>query len=868
MATFNLQGYDSYSGCDIVVTARLNVISGGNGTGKEKVYTLGSLQTLSVSTHQDKRPVRVIGSVNALDYTMGQRTIAGSLVFAVFDKHFATEMFHDLEKMTGKTFFLPDELPALDFTITFANEYGRTSRMAIYGVRIINEGQVMSVNDLYTENTYQFVANAMEPLKKGGTDRGSSSNKNDGIQISSAIDIGDLNPVYSGEDIFIHSLNNNHDDSLKRVLLSVKTEQPTYEGQEGIVKFTLSPAQKTGLIAIYNPMQDKIEAEIYITNEKTNVYTTTLSQGSYTAWYENNGQTLSNTVTFSIDKLGDYNMNYDDSPIIENVKTHSIRILSNNPMHTIGVCVNNISGESTEVNLSSRKCTFNNLETNTTYAIYTKQESFNAKQEYSNSKEVMCKTLSIDENFVSGFKNYVQNNATLLSSDIESYNKILEKLDENNDILYTLSLDKNDKAKELIYMAAKYKNEFVKTINEHRLESIPKKNLNNIFGNTFKFESGALKGNIFAVKNKKEYFVHSEQYPIEMTYYGKSNTAYSVTSITDDFIKSPKYYYYNFSENDKSKIEHLYGNANMLNKIDLTEYITNNKKYSDDVLKCLAVSDNKNIDLKLLKAPKVQLDENSNMLFDINYKDVLGNNNKQYYICISNIDESLDKTPFRKIPITDNDEIIFANKYLTAANTKDTFVVWIEDENYNVISEMAYASMSTEIDNFNLIKAEKEIEKILLQLESFSSVNNLSDTIYTVSSNNVSLKNMHYEIARALIDLNVVNLSSVLFELFKNKFNDYYINQDKYRKVIYNNTLKEIQFETLNKSAQLIYIKFKQNDDYEIEVMDTLHTPLDNEYDYHLFYLVDNNPIIKSGFVFIDSKYKINTHSITIEEAE
>lgn len=181
---------------------------------------------------------------------------------------------------------------------------------------------------------------------------------------------------------------------------------------------------------------------------------------------------------------------------------------------------------------------------------------------------------------------------------------------------------------------------------------------------------------------------------------------------------------------------------------------------------------------------------------------------------------------------------------------------------------MAYASMSTEIDNFNLIKAEKEIEKILLQLESFSSVNNLSDTIYTVSSNNVSLKNMHYEIARALIDLNVVNLSSVLFELFKNKFNDYYINQDKYRKVIYNNTLKEIQFETLNKSAQLIYIKFKQNDDYEIEVMDTLHAPLDNEYDYHLFYLVDNNPIIKSGFVFIDSKYKINTHSITIEEAE
>ena len=281
MATFNLNGYDSYSGCDIVVTARLNTISGGNGTGKEKVYTLGSIQTLSVSTHQDKKPVRVIGSVNALDYTMGQRTIAGSLVFAVFDQHFATEMFNDLEKITGKTFFLPDELPALDLTITFANEYGRTSRMAIYGVRIINEGQVMSINDLYTENTYQFVANAMEPLKKG-THTGSSSNKNREVQIASAFSMENFNPVYSGEDVFTYSLRGNN-DTLKRVLLNVETEQPTYEGQDGIARFSLSPTQKSGLIVVYNQMQDKIETEIYVTNDSINVYTAMLKQGLYSA---------------------------------------------------------------------------------------------------------------------------------------------------------------------------------------------------------------------------------------------------------------------------------------------------------------------------------------------------------------------------------------------------------------------------------------------------------------------------------------------------------------------------------------------------------------------------------------------------------
>lgn len=281
MATFNLNGYDSYSGCDIVVTARLNTITGGNGTGKEKVYTLGSLQTLSISTHQDKKSVRVIGSVNALDYTMGQRTIAGSLVFAVFDQHFATEMFEDLEKITGKTFFLPDELPALDLTVTFANEYGKTSRMAIYGVRIINEGQVMSINDLYTENTYQFVANALEPLKKG-TLAGSSSNKTREVQVASVFDTQNNTPVYSGEDVYTYSLNNNN-ETLKRVLLNVEVEQPRYEDQEGIVKLSLSPIQESGVIIIYNQLQDKIEKEVYIFSSNNYSYDVLLEQGLYSA---------------------------------------------------------------------------------------------------------------------------------------------------------------------------------------------------------------------------------------------------------------------------------------------------------------------------------------------------------------------------------------------------------------------------------------------------------------------------------------------------------------------------------------------------------------------------------------------------------
>lgn len=280
MAKFEIKGYDSYSGCDIVVTARLNVVTGANGNVAEKVYTLGSIQTLSVSTHQDKKPVRVIGSANALDYTLGQRTIAGSLVFAVFDQHFATEMFDDLKTATGKEFFLPDELPALDITITFANEYGRTSRMAIYGLRIINEGQVMSINDLYTENTYQFVATAMEPLRKGIEVGSNQSNKNNKV-ISTYPNRNISKPNNLGESI--HDINNiTNLNNFKKIYLSAIVEQPSSNEDEGLVKFYLSPNQVVGTISISDRKTNNIVKEVQI-NEKSKTHYAYMKPGEYSA---------------------------------------------------------------------------------------------------------------------------------------------------------------------------------------------------------------------------------------------------------------------------------------------------------------------------------------------------------------------------------------------------------------------------------------------------------------------------------------------------------------------------------------------------------------------------------------------------------
>lgn len=858
MATFDLNGYNSYSGCDIVVTARLNIINKDNSV-REKVYTLGSLQTLSVSTHQDKKSVRVIGSVNALDYTMGQRTIAGSLVFAVFDQHFATEMFKDLEQITGRTFFLPDELPAIDLTITFANEYGRTSRMAIYGVRIINEGQVMSVNDLYTENTYQFVANAMEPLKKG-TGSGLNSNKTQEVQVTSAFDYNDFSSLAIGEDIVTHLFNSNEND-LKRVLINVEVEQPIYEEQEGIAKISLSPVQEYGSIVIYNQLQDKIEKEITIYNANVSIYDVLLNQGLYSAWYEDNGKILSNTVVFSVDIVGSYNNNFNDSPIIENVTNSSIEIVSNNTMHTIGVCVDQESGVNIEKDLSAKKCVFNDLEANTTYVLYTKHKE-------SISKSVKCKTLTKENDYINNFKSYIKYNSSLLSSEFESYQDIIDQLSDKEDIAYTLSKINTSKSNEIMYMAIKYKNEFNRLINNDKIDFMPSKNLDNIFGNTIKFNSNTAKCNIFYVKNKREYFIDSEQYPTEFTYSnGTNNTIYNVVAISNENIKSPKYTFYNYSENEKSNIEKIFGKSNQLAKVDLEEYAIKNRKKSNSELKCLAVTDNKNIDLKLLKQPYGIIDEDCNIIFDVSYKDCLGENDKDYYICIANIDESLDDTPFRKIKITDKDTTLLTNKYNTAINHEDIFAIWMEDENFNIISEIGYISSLEDIENFNAWLVEEKATEILSKISSFVKSNNISDVLYYV--NNASIKNLYYEIANAFINLQINDLLSSLTELFKLRFNDFYVNKDKYKKATFDTNSNKILFNSEDFNSQLIHVKFKQNQEWEIEVKDELSTIINNEYDYNLFYLINkNNPTIKSGFVLINSRNNIMSYNIEVEEVK
>ena len=154
------KAYNTFSGIDMVCTVSMPLPDGSFAT-----QTIGELQTITYSIHEEKTPIRCLGDMNVKGYVFGPRTVAGSMIFNVFDRHWAKSLMQ--QYMDSRNYFphyMVDELPPLDITISFANEYGTKSRLALYGIVFVNEGQVMSINDMYMENTFQFYATDVEYL--------------------------------------------------------------------------------------------------------------------------------------------------------------------------------------------------------------------------------------------------------------------------------------------------------------------------------------------------------------------------------------------------------------------------------------------------------------------------------------------------------------------------------------------------------------------------------------------------------------------------------------------------------------------------------------------------------------------------------
>lgn len=127
---------------------------------------LAELQTISISTFREKVAVRACGHVGAKGYTRGPRTVAGSMIFTVFDKNVLFELLETSQYDADDQFraAIKDQLPPIDLTIAFANEYGALSRMSLYGLEFVSEGQTMSIEDIILEDVCQFVARDVDPM--------------------------------------------------------------------------------------------------------------------------------------------------------------------------------------------------------------------------------------------------------------------------------------------------------------------------------------------------------------------------------------------------------------------------------------------------------------------------------------------------------------------------------------------------------------------------------------------------------------------------------------------------------------------------------------------------------------------------------
>ena len=207
-----------FSGVDISATTHMPAISMSqpnlNHSPSEdnlgKVYELGSIQTLSYSVYTAKSPVKSLGFRNVINTTRGTRTIAGTMIFnqlynhpfedrgaiSLIDPRMGGVLSYssgdvDYYRNSDLNFELPDsvlapqvskrhmydftwdqrnmgrrihpsDMPKFDIICTFVNESGNIGKMIIYGIDLVHESSVLSIEDIYTEVTYQYVAQDIE----------------------------------------------------------------------------------------------------------------------------------------------------------------------------------------------------------------------------------------------------------------------------------------------------------------------------------------------------------------------------------------------------------------------------------------------------------------------------------------------------------------------------------------------------------------------------------------------------------------------------------------------------------------------------------------------------------------------------------
>ena len=757
---------ESFSGCDMVasITYSYQVTDDkGKTCTKHNTYTLGELQTISYSIHMEKKPVRAIGNVNAKDYVMGQRTIAGSLVFAVFNRHFAKNIIKDTNGLFKKgQSFLVDELPPFNIVISFANEYGLRSKLVVYGVRLLNEGQVMSVNDVYTENTYQFMATDVEYMN----DEMSYSSSMDGIFHQIADSDVEYNKGSEDANEIAKKISEDYDpkkNTKEKIVLSASTKDAGKNKSKGSATLTLSPRQKSGTISVFNN-EGKLVSKIKVNGNKDYrlaldapmTYTAKFSKGNPDKWTCNNRSFFVGAYTESYD-----NQKY--APLIEAVTHNAIQVYSNEPAHT-HICIHEKNSKGKPQKLTSRRHEFGDLKANRTYYIYTcmKNGSFP-------SPETKVKTLTTFDKPFLLFKQMVYaNQRLLLYKDMARYDEVIEeaialaakskkftspisiignvrktyesklkKINESHE-KYQEYMAKIHACNELIYLANTIQNKTMAVANKAVAIPTPKHFYNDAYDNIFQFDSNVDTAEYYRRvinQNKKTILVQSAQTVSKAAfktiderknsfrYLGRSGELYYVQALAGN-ARSQRL---EFAELTPAERKERIQNEKNKNKV--TE--TQQKKIEMIVKKNLPTINNELMDRAFLSEQKrisnpklldveVLSIEDGIVTLNTNVKNIISDNSIPFYIAIANKEEVIHDEFLYKHPFNCDTEQVKLEDMDCGLMPNETYAIWIEDGNYNQISN---------VTTFKMHEKDTPDDRIAFEYEMSSLIGNIEETL-------------------------------------------------------------------------------------------------------------------------------------------
>ena len=789
--------YNSFSGCDVVVSAQMAPVTTASGEAVHMdTHVLGSLQTISYSTHQDRAPVRAIGNINAIDYVQGQRTIAGTMVFAMFHEHWMTPLLRELEekKIVDNADIWSDELPALNLTISMANEYGYKSNMVMYGVKFIEDGGVMSINDLYTENTLQYVATGIQPLKTSGQYDHSYTPKANKLKITN--EYKDNSWTWSGVQTYTKDWKYRPDPVLPEgkppynpidttTKVDIVINQPIVVDRDYIINISPVGKEEDSITNIYVTKPSTGERFDATKNPITNVWTAVVPDGVYSVSYEDvYGNKVQNIDSFSTREKTPFTKetNY---PVISEVGSNSIKVLPNDiehdyiavfkvplPENSNGFVEDPVYDKETEmlykietntsVNRSnSKEVVIEYLESDTDYGLY----SFNSKITSDASEKVYFKTFTSQKEKCSMLKDYIAVNEDLLVNreELINYDYDLLKYEYNNIIdavLHNPDYNNDDIKTEMLFYATKLQNEFNNIYNDYGISNSVNKNKILPLDNMFSIDETVQSLVIYKRNNDKSYFVARSGAQNNYQYTGKHNTRYYIQSILTNNDKGNYVDFICYSDIQKKLLE-PYKNVNNLAKSSFININTYARKYASDFLTAIKAAENLVVYRDALSMPYGKI-ENKILTIDVDYSI---NNDDMHYLCIACPEDALEYTPIRKIPFTAETKELVVTPYYSGLLKNKYYLLWVQDKNFNNISEpfilSTYAEDQQVIDYYNN-KCMDYIKKIK---NSFSTVSTYKYYLDNLYSELVAVEELKYK------DLDLFILQSFM-ELYGKSLNE------------------------------------------------------------------------------------------------